>query len=355
MSGLAPLGRWALGLAVGAVAGFLLGLVQAPLPWLIGPLLAMAALRLAAAPADPVPGARQLGQVIVGVAIGLYFTAEVLGELASHTAIMLVTSLATLLLGAATAVVLSRLGRIDLKTAYFCSMPAGAAEMAVLGDRHGAQAAPIALSQSLRIAVIVLTVPQAVNAFGSAGGLVYAPALRDVLWLRLLPMLAAAAAVGWLFSRARVNNAWFLGSLATGIVIAALALPLSAVPGWLVSAAQVLLGLALGARFDRAFLIAAPRFTLAALLSALFMVMLCALMGWLVAQAMAMTPAAAVLATAPGSIGEMAVTARALGVAVPMVTAFQLVRIVMVLLLAGPFFALCRRLYAPVPRVGLGD
>jgi uncharacterized protein len=347
--------RWALALAAGAVAGYAMRALHVPLPWLIGPLLAMAALRLAAAPADPIPGGRQMGQVIVGVAIGLYFTAEVLGELVGHAGTMLLTSVATLLLGALTAVALSRLGGVELKTAYFCSMPAGAAEMAVLGDRHGAQPAAIALSQSLRIAVIVLTVPPAVSAFGSAGGLVYTPALSSVLWLRLLPMLAAGAAVSWVFSRARVNNAWLLGSLATGIVVAALALPLSAVPGWLVSAAQVLLGLALGARFDRAFLIAAPRFTAAALLAALLMVVLCALMGLLVAEVMAMTPAAAVLATAPGSIGEMSVTARVLGIAVPMVTAFQLVRIVVVLLLAGPFFTLCRRLYAPAPRVGLGD
>ena len=349
-------GRWALGLACGAAAGLGMRTLHLPLPWLIGPLLAMAALRIAAAPVDPVPGGRQAGQVVIGVAVGLYFTAEVLGQLVGHAAAMLLTCAATLLLGAVTALLLARLGGVDLKTAYFCAMPAGAAEMAVLGDRHGAAAAPIALSQSLRIAAIVLTVPPAVSAFGGAGGgALYAPALTAVLWPRLLAMLVAAAVVSWIFARLRINNAWLLGSLATGIAVAALDLPLSAVPGWLVAAAQVLLGVALGARFDRAFLVAAPRFSLAATLSALIMVALCAAMGVVVARLLHIETAAAVLATAPGSIGEMAVTARALGVAVPIVTAFQLLRILVVVLCAGPFFLLCRRLadgLAPRPEPG---
>ncbi|MGO8920089.1 MAG: AbrB family transcriptional regulator [Stellaceae bacterium] len=355
--GVALVGRWAAGLAGGVAAGYGMRALSLPLPWLIGPLLAMAALRLVGAPAEPLPGGRQAGQVVIGVAVGLYFTAEVLGELVGHAAAMLLTCCATLLLGALTALILTRLGRVDLKTAYFCAMPAGAAEMAVLGDRHGAAPAPIALAQSLRIAAIVLTVPSAVSALGgSGGGLAYAPALSAVVWPRLLAMLAGAAAVSWVFARLRLNNAWLLGSLASGIAIAALALPLSAVPGWLVAAAQVLLGIALGARFDRAFLAAAPRFSLAAVLCALIMVALCAAMGVMVAQLLHIPAAAAILATAPGSIGEMAVTARALGVAVPIVTAFQLVRILVVVLLAGPFFVLCRHLAGRLaPRAGLGD
>jgi membrane AbrB-like protein len=347
--------RWLLSLACGGVAGYGARLLHVPLPWLIGPLLAMAALRFAGAPAEPVPGGRQAGQVVIGVSVGLYFSAQVLGTLAGHAAAMVVTSAGTLLLGAASALLLARLGGVDLKTAYFCAMPAGAAEMAVLGERHGAAPAPIALAQSLRIAVIVLTVPPAVSAFGGSA-VANAPALTTVVWPSLLVMIAAAAAVSALLARARLNNAWLLGALSTGIVVAACGLPLSAVPGWAVSAAQVLLGVALGARFERAFLIAAPRFTLAASACALLMVLLCSGLGALVARFLALAPAAATLATAPGSIGEMAVTARVLGIAVPIVTAFQLVRIVVVLLLAGPFFLLCRRTVALFqPRAGYGD
>jgi hypothetical protein len=52
-----------------------------------------------------------------------------------------------------------------------------------------------------------------------------------------------------------------------------------------------------------------------------------------------------VLGTAPGGITEMAITAKVLQLGVPVVTAFQVCRLVAVLLIVGPLFAwLARRL-----------
>jgi uncharacterized membrane protein AbrB (regulator of aidB expression) len=45
-----------------------------------------------------------------------------------------------------------------------------------------------------------------------------------------------------------------------------------------------------------------------------------------------------VLGTAPGGITEMAITAKVLQLGVPVVTAFQVCRLVAVLVLAGPIF-----------------
>jgi uncharacterized membrane protein AbrB (regulator of aidB expression) len=45
-----------------------------------------------------------------------------------------------------------------------------------------------------------------------------------------------------------------------------------------------------------------------------------------------------VLGTAPGGITEMAITAKVLQLGVPVVTAFQVCRLVAVLLIVGPLF-----------------
>lgn len=335
-------GRIALGLASGALGGALLRWLHVPLPWLIGPLIAMALLRLFNAPVDGMPAGRQMGQGVIGVAVGLYFSADVVRQVLTAAPIIVLASIGTLLMGAVTSLLLARLAQIDLKTAYFCSMPGGVAEMAVLGDRFGAHPGAIALSQSLRVAVIVVTVPPAVSALSHAGAMPWAPVAREVIWPALILMLAAGYLASWLFSRARINNAWLLGALATGITIGVLDLRFSDVPLWLVSLAQILLGSALGARFSRNFLIRAPRFALATAFCSLVLVVLSTGLGSLAGLAMGLPETAAILATAPGSIGEMSVTARVLGIAVPMVTAFQLVRIVVVVLLSGPFFQLCR-------------
>jgi uncharacterized membrane protein AbrB (regulator of aidB expression) len=45
-----------------------------------------------------------------------------------------------------------------------------------------------------------------------------------------------------------------------------------------------------------------------------------------------------ILGTAPGGIAEMAITAKVLQLGVPVVTAFQVCRLVAVLILVGPIF-----------------
>jgi uncharacterized membrane protein AbrB (regulator of aidB expression) len=49
-------------------------------------------------------------------------------------------------------------------------------------------------------------------------------------------------------------------------------------------------------------------------------------------------PATLILGTAPGGITEMAITAKVLQLGVPVVTAFQVCRLVAVLLIVGPLF-----------------
>jgi uncharacterized membrane protein AbrB (regulator of aidB expression) len=63
-------------------------------------------------------------------------------------------------------------------------------------------------------------------------------------------------------------------------------------------------------------------------------------------------PATLILATAPGGIAEMAVTAQILGLGVPMVTSFHVTRVILLLTCTGPLFAWLRhrRRRARTPR-----
>jgi membrane AbrB-like protein len=68
------------------------------------------------------------------------------------------------------------------------------------------------------------------------------------------------------------------------------------------------------------------------------MVLLCAGFGWLLSRATGLHPATLVLATSPGGIAEMAITAKVLQLGVPVVTAFQVCRLVAVLVLVEPLY-----------------
>ena len=68
------------------------------------------------------------------------------------------------------------------------------------------------------------------------------------------------------------------------------------------------------------------------------MVALCAGFAWVLAQATGLHPATLVLATSPGGIAEMSITAKVLQLGAPVVTAFQVCRLVAVLLLLEPLY-----------------
>ena len=93
----------AAGLAVCALGGALCAWLRTPLPWMIGPLLGMASLRMAGVRLEAVPGGRNVGQLVVGVSLGLYFTGPVVHEVASFWPWFVFLGFAAIALGAASA------------------------------------------------------------------------------------------------------------------------------------------------------------------------------------------------------------------------------------------------------------
>jgi len=69
-------------LAIAIPAGYLFDRLGTPIPWMVGPMIAVATLNLMGVRMHSPPFARQMGQVILGSAVGLYFTPPVVTELA---------------------------------------------------------------------------------------------------------------------------------------------------------------------------------------------------------------------------------------------------------------------------------
>ena len=70
--------RWLAALAIGAAAGYVCTLLHTPIPWMLGPLFAIAALRVSGVDLEVPVTARYVGQWIIGTALGLYFTPAVM-------------------------------------------------------------------------------------------------------------------------------------------------------------------------------------------------------------------------------------------------------------------------------------
>jgi membrane AbrB-like protein len=325
-----------------AAGGALCAWARIPLPWMIGPLVTMAALKFAGAHLVAPRGGREAGQAIIGTALGLYFTPLVAKEVAGRWELLVAAAVFATLLAYAGAWVISRLSDTDRTTAFFSSVPGGAMEMAILGERFGAKQDRIAIAQSLRILMVVIAVPFALTAAGVHGSDTHAQASGSFAAPGLAALLACAAAGAFAFHFLRFPNAFMLGPLFVTIALTAAGLWWSAVPGPLTNAAQVLLGCALGARFDRAFMRRAPRFVAVVALSVVLALVLSAAFAWLLASLAGVAAGTMVLATAPGGIAEMCITAKVLQLGVPLVTAAHVARVVILVTLTAPVFRLSR-------------
>jgi membrane AbrB-like protein len=114
------------GLTLGAAAGWLCSRVGTPIPWMMGPLVTVALLRVAGANVSAIPGGRQVGQWSIGTALGLYFTPAVVHEVTGWWPLLAVGAVFAIGMGYAAGVALAHMARIDRTTAIFASVPGGA-------------------------------------------------------------------------------------------------------------------------------------------------------------------------------------------------------------------------------------
>ena len=317
-------------LAVGIPAGYLFAVLRTPIPWMIGPMVAVAALNLLGVRMHSPPFARQMGQVILGSAVSLYFTPMVVAELGGNLPAIVAATVAVFVVGGLGALTLSRASGVDGKSTFFASIPGGAMSMAVLAERYGAQVAPVAVAHSLRVSVVVILIPFALT----YGGIplvasAYRPAIPlDILIL--VPWLAFGCVLGEVSERYRFHNGYLLMPIFFGAALTMSGVQLSAVPHWMTDFAQLMFGLVLGARYERAFFARYKLFIPFALLNSFFILLASVTVGVALAWAFDLPTATMIIATSPGGLAEMTITAQALQISVPLVVAFHLFRVVMV-------------------------
>ncbi len=318
------------GLAVAVAAGFLFDWLRTPLPWMIGPLLAVGVASLLGAKLDIVPYGRQAGQLCIGTGVGLYFTPSVLAALLGGAGWIFAGGILVMAIAASSGLLLSKISGIDRTSCFFATVPGGAAEMALLAHRYGGSVPAVAIAQSVRVALLVLIIPPILTYAGFADiDRSAARVLHAVVLDRLALLLAIGALAGGVFAYFKLQNPWMMGPLIAAAALTAFGLDLSAVPREVTNASQVLLGMGLGARFEREFFLRHRFFVPFAIFNAAYLIIACAALAFAVAWLSGSPFDTLLVGLAPGGIAEMAITAQALGLGVATVTAFQFVRIVL--------------------------
>lgn len=330
----------AISVAVGAAAAWL----HVPLAWTLGPLIVTAVMSVCGQPVFAPLLGRRFGQLVIGTSTGLSVTAVVLESIIAFLPLIVATSFIAVFFSALVSVFFARFARLDRKTAFFAMVPGGLSEMANIGSLVGAHAEPIAVSQALRVALLVLIMPQFIVSLGIHGNVEDLPVqalLSRQMLLAALGCGAAGIVVAWLL---RFNNPWMIGALIGASAATAAGLLHGRMPYWLFAIGQMFMGLAIGARFRREMVMRLPRLFVISALHTLALAALLLAVAFAISSFTSLDFASAALGTSPGGTTEMAVTAQTLHLSVGLVTAFHVVRAFVVNGFATRFYTLFERI-----------
>ncbi|UEX77874.1 AbrB family transcriptional regulator [Spiribacter halobius] len=334
--------HWGVVAAAGMVAGWLGSGLGMPLPWLLGPLAVSATAALSGWAAPESGKVRRLSQTVIGTAIGHSFSAGVMGALVALIPLMVGMALWSVLMAAICSLLLVRFAGMDRTSALLANMPGGVAEMAFLAQEMGKPTSPmIAVVQTMRLTSMVVLIPFGMALLmGTTGESMALGQGHATIGVETVAILALGLAAGWVLQRIGVKNAFILGALLVSLTDTATGLLHATVPGILVVAAQVSIGLSIGARFRREDIVRLPRVAVVGLLVSLTTSACTLTSAVLVALATGLDPYTLALAGAPAGITEMVLTAGALGLSVPIVASFQILRIFVVNAFAAPITTL---------------
>lgn len=321
--------------ALAALAGGALAqTLGLPLAWVMGAMLAVAALSLSSGTVRSQPPAlRRAAQGGIGLALGLLLTPEVLRQIGDVGHLVAAGALTALVLSVLAAPVMQRLSGVDGPTAIYAVALGASAEMAMQARRAGADGAAVASAHALRI--VLVTTSATALAWSLGHQVAVPPAAAAGLPLPvLLALVTAGGLLAWGLQRLHVPNPWLLGPLLVG---AAFAVQTGAaqLPGQLLVAAQVVIGWALGQNLTREFFRRAPRWLACVAVVTLGILTCCMAAAGAMAWLSGMPLMAAFIAMVPGGMAEMSVIAKNFGLSAPTVTAFHLARILLTVFLTG--------------------
>ena len=320
--------------------GALFSLLHIPLAWMIGALVGTALLGWFR-PVAVDSRIRPAAMMVLGTAFGMSFSGPVLGAVTGALPALAVAGVVTIATGLLVARMFTSLAKVDARTGFFCGVPGGVVIMVVLAQEAGAQVAPVTLAQTVRVVMVVLTIPPLLGLIAPHGEYgAFSVLATAVWWPGLLGLLALAPLAAWPLRRLGFGNPWMFGPCLLNIAIAASDNGFTGIPGWLVSLAQIAMGATLGSRLTRGFLMASRGLLVASILSSAVLVVVLAGLALALSLAADLPWPAVVLGMAPGGMPEMALTAKALDLAVPLVLGFHLVRSLLSNVLVKPMYHL---------------
>ena len=250
---------WAVALAIAAAGGYAATRIGAPLPWLLGAMVATAAamglgIRVAGRPLDFPQAPRLAFIAIIGIAIGGTAQPDMWRQLAEWWPSLAAVGVFVLTAQAVNYQMFRRFAGYDRATAYYCATPGGLIESVQLGEEAGGDVILLTMQHFARITITVTAVPFIYwalegEAVGSAAG-VSMDTGGEIGALDVLILGGCALVGGWGGRRIGFPAAVITGPIILSTIAHSTGLTDAQPPDWMIAVAQLVIGLGLATRFS---------------------------------------------------------------------------------------------------------
>lgn len=325
--------------ALGLIGGFAFVKFNAPLPWVLGPMAVSLVASLAGVRLWLPPWLKLPAFLILGAMFGASIT---LGAFASSAA-WIVTMFGTIIFVATTmpaaTIYLRRAGGFDSTTAFFASAPGGLLPMSALGATLGGDERRIVLIQSMRMVLTIIAIPVAFRLFGGydpQGSTLTGITLSDLNEIDWFTLVTAALAGFGIARLLRIPSPQVLGPLIAVLLVNQFTGLVAKVPDPLSAAAQLIIGINVGAGFSGVRLRTVAQILSHGLVVGAIMLVTAVIMALAMTTITEFGFPALMLAYGPGGMAEMTLVGMAVGVDVAFILGHQLGRFLFIMTFA-PF------------------
>lgn len=329
------------GLMVALIGALVANLLHFPLAWLLGSLLAVMLCGVSGVKVQCNDQWRKCGQLIIGITLGLYFTPSLVNAIGDYLIFVCIGIVWAVGLNIMLAILQSRFNYLDWATAWFSSSIGSASEMVNVASTYDAKIDKVVAAHTLRITLLVISLPLLLNIMfpiDTTQVLKSVSSSFDLATVFILVLVAIASAL--FFQKIQLLNSWLLGPLIVIGLLSYFSVLTEKLPNFLIYFGQLCIGWSLGTKFPYDFFQVNQKFILNTLwfnaLAVFLTLCFCLVLGYFFQVDIQIL----LLGMAPGGIAEMSLTAKALGIAVPIVVAFQVTRLIFVILTCSLMFRL---------------
>ena len=325
-------------MTISLIGVFIFKSLNLPLPWMLGPLVAVLLSQFIIKKIDLVWSAsfRNFGLVVVGVAIGQSFQFDLFTGMGWIIGFMFALNISLALLSVVLAYALEKLGKISFKTALTCTVPGGLSQIVAFAEEEKEiNLAIVTYFHVIRIICIVLIVPFIVSGHvisdtGENVGFTIQTLLPVIV---LITVAYFCAIVG---KKVKLPVSFFLGPVLLTIMLQLTSVSTPEIPIWLLHIAQICIGAYIGLLLKPHMLKLGSRVLMLGISSALVLILITYLQGLLVTYLFKYSLPTSFLSTAAGGLDQMSLLATAVGADISVVTVFQMFRLLFVFIIIIP-------------------